>query len=208
MSMISLILPSPTGGFTVTLRNAARALITMLVVALSLTVGQASAAPAPAPASPPSIAAVVLTYDTTGAAEFVDAVDSGAAVWNDSVDNVQLEPAASGEAANIEILADDGWPRAQTTSLGNGTVWMGREAVNEGYDTIRIAAHELGHILGLPDIKPGPCSSLMSGSTAGVSCTNPNPDEAERAAVEDNFATAGTGTGTGTATYEPRIYRD
>ncbi|WP_405803669.1 snapalysin family zinc-dependent metalloprotease [Streptomyces sp. NBC_01187] len=183
-----------------TLRNAARALITMLVVALSWTVSQASAAPAP----PSHAAAVVLTYDATGAAEFVDAVDSGAAVWNDSVANVQLKPAGSGDRANIEILADDGWPRAQTTSLGNGTVWMGRQAVDEGHDTIRIAAHELGHILGLPDMKPGPCSSLMSGASAGTSCTNPNPDASERAAVEDNFAAASLSP----TAYAPRMYRD
>ncbi|GAB3010653.1 snapalysin family zinc-dependent metalloprotease [Streptomyces pseudoechinosporeus] len=184
-----------------TLRNAARALITMLVVALSWTIGQATASAA----SPAATAAVVLTYDTEGAAEFVDAVHSGAKVWNDSVANVQLEPAAASDEANIEILADDGWPRAQTTSLGNGTVWMGRQAVNEGYDTIRIAAHELGHILGLPDVKPGPCSSLMSGSSAGVDCTNPTPDAAERAAVEDNFTAVGNSPA---YAYEPRMYRD
>jgi len=28
----------------------------------------------------------------------------------------------------------------------------------------------------------------MSGSTAGVSCTNPNPDASEKAEVEENFA--------------------
>jgi snapalysin len=82
---------------------------------------------------------------------------------------------------------------------------MGRQAVNEGYHTIRIAAHELGHILGLPDVKPGPCSSLMSGSSAGVDCTNPDPDAAERAAVEDNFATADNSPA---YAYEPRMYRD
>jgi snapalysin len=187
----------------VTLRNAARVLITMLVVALSWTIGQATASAAPAP--PAATAAIVLTYDTEGAAEFVDAVHSGAEVWNESVANVQLEPVAAGDEANIEIVADDGWPRAQTTSLGNGTVWMGRQAVNEGYHTIRIAAHELGHILGLPDVKPGPCSSLMSGSSAGVDCTNPDPDAAERAAVEDNFATADNSPA---YAYEPRMYRD
>ncbi|MFI8851337.1 snapalysin family zinc-dependent metalloprotease [Streptomyces sp. NPDC053499] len=188
-----------------TLRSAARALITMLVVALSWTVSQASAAPAPVPASAThTAAAVVLTYDASGAAEFVDAVDKGAAVWNGSVENVRLKPAASGDRANIEILADDGWPRARTTSLGNGTIWMGRQAVDEGHDSIRIAAHELGHILGLPDMKPGPCSSLMSGASAGVECTNAQPDAGERAAVEDNFASAGVSP----AVYEPRLYQD
>lgn len=103
---------------------------------------------------------------------------------------VELRPVAAGQRANIRILADNGWPRAQTTSLGNGTVWIGRQAVDEGYNTIRISSHELGHILGLPDRKPGPCTSLMSGSTAGVACTNPYPNAAEEAEVEDNFATA------------------
>ncbi|MEO3753089.1 snapalysin family zinc-dependent metalloprotease [Streptomyces sp. B6B3] len=180
-----------------TLRNAARALVTLLVVTLTWTVGQASAAPAPQA----SAATVVLTYDTSGAEEFVDAVHAGAEVWNESVANVRLEPATGG-SANIEIVADDGWPRALTTSLGNGIVWMGRQAVNDGYDVIRIAAHELGHILGLPDIKPGPCSSLMSGSTGGVGCTNRYPNAAERAEVEDNFG------GFATATFEPRMYVD
>ncbi|WP_078900583.1 snapalysin family zinc-dependent metalloprotease [Streptomyces sp. SBT349] len=165
-----------------TLRNAARALLTLLLVTLSLAGTQAVAAPAT------TAQATVLTYDAGGAAELTAAVHAGADVWNESVANVRLEPAAPGQNANIDIVADNGWPRAQTTSLGNGTVWMGRQAVNEGYDTIRIAAHELGHILGLPDMKPGPCSSLMSGSTGGVDCTSRYPDAYERGWVEDNFS--------------------
>ncbi|CAM5265195.1 Extracellular small neutral protease OS=Streptomyces tendae OX=1932 GN=GUR47_23770 PE=3 SV=1 [Streptomyces tendae] len=141
-----------------------------------------------APGSP--AAARVLTYDASGSAEFRSAVDRGAAIWNESVEGAELRPATAGQRADIRVLADDGWPRALTTSLGNGTVWIGRQAVNEGYNTVRISSHELGHILGLPDRKPGPCSSLMSGSSAGVPCTNPYPNAAEKAEVEGNFGGA------------------
>ncbi|MFE7270305.1 snapalysin family zinc-dependent metalloprotease [Streptomyces sp. NPDC057623] len=154
-------------------------------LSLSLMGGQAVAGPADAPDIP--LAARVLTYDAGGSAEFRSAVDRGAAIWNESVDAVELRPAAAGQRANIRVLADDGWPRALPTTLGNGTVYIGRQAVGQGYDTIRIAAHELGHILGLPDRKPGPCSSLMSGSSAGTACTNPLPNAAEKAEVEGNF---------------------
>ncbi|MDT0269754.1 snapalysin family zinc-dependent metalloprotease [Streptomyces sp. DSM 44915] len=164
-----------------TQRRTTRVLVTLLAgLALLWTSGQAVA-------DDRAAAATTLTYDVSGAEEFVDAVHAGAAIWNETVVNVQLAPADAGESANIEIVADDGWPRALTTSLGNGIIWFGRQAVVEGYDTTRIASHELGHLLGLPDIKPGPCSSLMSGSTAGVGCTNPYPDAAETAAVENAF---------------------
>jgi snapalysin len=172
-------------------RNAARTLVALLASALFAIGGQAAAAGAPpAAGGERALAAVVLTYDASGAAEFTEAVHGGAAVWNETVAAVRLEPVRAGSRANIRVVADDGWPRARTISLGNGTVWMGRQAVDEGYDTLRIAAHELGHLLGLPDIKPGPCSSLMSGSTAGTGCANPYPDARERAAVEANFANA------------------
>ncbi|MEU5073963.1 snapalysin family zinc-dependent metalloprotease [Streptomyces asoensis] len=162
-------------------------LAAVCLASLALTGGQAAAAPhsANAPA-----AARVLTYDAGGSAEFRGAIDRGAAIWNESVDAVELRPVATGQRANIRVLADNGWPRALPTTLGNGTVYIGREAVNEGYDTVRISAHELGHILGLPDRKPGPCSSLMSGSSAGTACTNPYPNSAEKSAVEGNFGGA------------------
>ncbi|MFF8093083.1 snapalysin family zinc-dependent metalloprotease [Streptomyces sp. NPDC016675] len=159
-----------------------------LLTSLSLLGGQALAAVPSEGSAPPAAAARVLTYDASGAAEFRSAVDRGAAIWNESVDNVELRPAASGQRANIRVLADNGWPRALPGSLGNGTVYIGRQAVNQGYNTVRISSHELGHILGLPDRKPGPCSSLMSGSSAGVPCTNPYPNTAEKAEVEGNFS--------------------
>ncbi|MFJ7231237.1 snapalysin family zinc-dependent metalloprotease [Streptomyces tendae] len=160
------------------------------LLSLPLLSGEAVAAGSPPDAANSPAAARVLTYDASGSAEFRSAVDRGAAIWNESVEGAQLRPAAAGQRANIRVLADDGWPRALTTSLGNGTVWIGRQAVDEGYDTVRISSHELGHILGLPDRKPGPCSSLMSGSSAGTACTNPYPDAAEKAEVEGNFGEA------------------
>ncbi|GAA4889261.1 hypothetical protein GCM10023405_03520 [Streptomonospora salina] len=70
---------------------------------------------------------------------------------------------------------------------------MGRAGTAEGYDAVRIAAHGLGHSLGLPDAKPGPCSSLMSGSAGGVNCTDPYPDASERSRVEADYGAGPTG---------------
>lgn len=164
-----------------------RRLTTALVAVLALA-GAQVAAGGPAQAAP--LQARVLYYDASQAQEFVAVVNQGAAIWNASVDNVRLEPVGSGQTPNIRVYADDGWPRTYTTSLGNGRWYMGREAVDDGYYEPRIAAHEFGHILGLPDNRTGLCSDLMSGSSAPVACTNAYPSAAEAAEVEDNFATA------------------
>ncbi|WP_307821788.1 snapalysin family zinc-dependent metalloprotease [Streptomyces coffeae] len=186
-----------------TSRRLVRALPAAVAATLALAGGQAVAAPAAGPQAEHAAARVV-TYDASGAAEFKDAVSKGVAVWNESVTNVQLKPATSGQRANVRIVADDGWPRAAVDGLGSGTVYFGRQAVDQGYNTVRISSHELGHILGLPDKKPGPCSSLMSGSTAGTSCANPNPDASEKAEVEDNFGGAAVTSGTARTT----VYAD
>jgi snapalysin len=141
-------------------------------------------------ATPAQAAPRILYYDASQAQEFVSVVNQGATIWNARVANVQLRPAPAGRTPNIRVYADNGWPRTQTTSLGNGRWWMGREAVNDGYYPPRIAAHEFGHILGLPDRRTGLCSDLMSGSSAPVSCTNANPSAAETRAVEANFRSA------------------
>ncbi|WP_433463439.1 snapalysin family zinc-dependent metalloprotease [Spirillospora sp. CA-128828] len=140
----------------------------------------------PASASPhPRHAAVrTIRYDASRAAEFRSAVDEGAWIWNEHLGNVRF---VAGTPADVVVYADDGWPRTQPAGLGRGTVWMGREAVQEGHYTVRIASHELGHILGLPDRRTGLCSDLMSGASAGTSCRNPDPNPAEVAEVERNF---------------------
>ena len=143
-------------------------------------------------ATPAQAAPRILYYDASQAQEFVAVVNQGAQIWNSKVANVKLQPVPAGRTPNIRVLADNGWPRTQTTSLGNGRWWMGREAVGDGYYPPRIAAHEFGHILGLPDRRTGLCSDLMSGSSAPVSCQNANPSSAEIAAVEANFRSAVT----------------
>ena len=141
-------------------------------------------------AAPAAAAPRILYYDASQAQEFRSVVDQGAQIWNSRVTNVRLTPVTAGRTPNIRVYADNGWPRAQTTSLGNGRWYMGRQAVDQGYHQPRIAAHEFGHLLGLPDRRTGLCTDLMSGSSAPVSCTNPNPNSREAATVNANFATA------------------
>ena len=173
-------------------RTAARTLLGAAALALSVTViPAANASPATTPNVHQHLATTTLYYDDSQAAEFKDAVVAGAESWNTNVQNVHLVEATPGQSAEIQIIAFDGWPQSTLGPVrpgGHGTVYYGREAVNEGYDLVRIAAHELGHSLGLDDNKPGPCSSLMSGSTGGVSCTNATPDASEKAGVEANYA--------------------
>ncbi|GAA0808651.1 snapalysin family zinc-dependent metalloprotease [Spirilliplanes yamanashiensis] len=145
-----------------------------------------------APTAPASAAAAprVLYYDTSRAAEFVAAVHQGAANWNSSVTSVRLEPVTAGRRADITVSAGNGWPYASVRSLGRGSIVMGRQAVTIGHHPPRIAAHEFGHILGLPDLRTGLCTDLMSGSSAPASCRNAFPTSTEAARVQANFATS------------------
>jgi snapalysin len=152
----------------------------LLAVALGAGVQVGTAAPA-------SAAPRVIYYDTSQAQEFVAVVDQGAQIWNSRATNVRLVRVPAGRTPNIRVYADNGWPRAQTTSLGNGRWYMGREAVDDGYFQPRIAAHEFGHLLGLPDRRTGLCADLMSGSSAPVACRNADPNSSETAQVDANF---------------------
>ncbi|GGP97508.1 snapalysin family zinc-dependent metalloprotease [Streptomyces roseolilacinus] len=160
-----------------------------LVLAMA---GAATAAPAPAGESSTAQAAVVtLRYDDSRAAGWETAIAAGVASWNANVSNVRLVEAAPGTAAEIVIVATTGWPQATLGPVRPGRqvrVELGSQAVAQGYNKTRIAAHELGHSLGLPDTKPGPCSQLMSGSSAGTACTNATPNTTERSRVQSTYA--------------------
>jgi snapalysin len=166
---------------------------TALVLAMA---GAATAAPAPAPApagesSATQAAAVTLRYDDSRAAGWEAAIAAGVASWNANVSNVHLVEAAPGTVAEIVIVATTGWPQATLGPVRPGRqvrVELGSQAVDQGYNKTRIAAHELGHSLGLPDTKPGPCSQLMSGSSAGTACTNATPNATERSRVQSAYA--------------------
>ncbi|ONI80287.1 peptidase [Saccharothrix sp. ALI-22-I] len=164
-------------------RKAARVVVTVLGLLLPLV-----AVAAPSASADPQALVRTLYYDVSQAQEFAADWDRAATNWNNSVANVKLAPRATGTPTNIRILADNGWPRAYVSSLGNGTVYMGRQAVDQGYYRPRIATHEIGHILGLPDRRTGLCADLMSGSSAPTSCRNDLPNAAERAEVERRFA--------------------
>lgn len=165
-----------------------RRTLTGLLAIISATFGLVAA---PQAVADVHVAAVTITYSDANAGPYKDAVARGVAIWNESVTNVQIRKAAAGTRADVQVIADSGWPRATLGPVrpgGRGTVWMGQQAVDQGYNVVRIASHEFGHILGLPDRKPGPCSSLMSGSSAGVSCTNPYPNATERSRVQSLYA--------------------
>lgn len=119
-----------------------------------------------------------------------DAVHAGAKVWNENVLNVRLVP--TNGAANITVRQDSGWPRAYVQGLGRGSWVFGTRAVTDGHHVVRIAAHEFGHLLGLPDRRTGLCQDLMSGASAGTGCKNAIPNAREKAEVEANFRTAAT----------------
>ncbi|MCK8679128.1 snapalysin family zinc-dependent metalloprotease [Streptomyces lichenis] len=171
------------------LRSATAAAVITLAAATAAT-----AAPAPEPAAAKAAAAVTtLRYDDSRAVGWESAIAAGVANWNATVKNVKLVEAAPGTRAEIQIVATSGWPQATLGPVrpgGSARVELGSQAVSQGHDKTRIAAHEIGHNLGLPDTKPGPCTQLMSGSSAGTTCKNATPNATEKARVDSLYAGA------------------
>ncbi|MGP3978449.1 snapalysin [Streptomyces sp. 8N114] len=137
-------------------------------------------------AEKPGIQQVTINYDASGAPTFRNQIANSTSVWNSAVSNVKL---AEGGGATFDYREGND-PRgsyASTDGHGSGYIFLDY-AQNQEYDSNRVVAHETGHVLGLPDHYEGPCSELMSGGGPGPSCTNDQPDAAERAKVEQLWA--------------------
>jgi snapalysin len=139
-------------------------------------------------AAQPNAQAVTLYYNASQAPSFRSQIASAASIWNSSESNVKLQEASSGGADFSYREGND--PRgsyASTNGHGSGYVFLDYTQ-SQQYDSVRVVTHETGHVLGLPDDYGGPCSELMSGGTAGPSCTNRYPNVTERSRVDQLWA--------------------
>ncbi|MFF8729282.1 snapalysin [Streptomyces sp. NPDC015171] len=138
-------------------------------------------------AEQPSLKVVTVYYNAAQAPSFRSQISSAASIWNSSVSNVKLQ-ATSGTGDFTYYEGNDSrGSYASTNGHGRGYIFLDY-AQNQQYDSIRVTAHETGHVLGLPDHYSGPCSELMSGGGPGTSCTNRYPNAAERSRVNQLWA--------------------
>ena len=156
-------------------------------IAALAVVAAAPVALAPAAGAATAEAVTTVYYNSADAPDYTAQIDQGAANWNAAVTDVKLVKDESRATVTIHEV-NSGGSYTQTDGHGNGDVYLDTSQVAEGYDPTRIAAHELGHNLGLPDHYSGPCTELMSGHGPGTSCTNANPDAQEAAKVQQLWA--------------------
>ncbi|MFG2144027.1 snapalysin [Streptomyces sp. NPDC048696] len=133
-------------------------------------------------AAHPLAASVTVSYSTDNAPSFRSEIAQAAQIWNSSVQNVRLQESSGGADFSYYEGSDPQGSYASTDGHGNGYIFLDYDQ-NQEYYSVRVVAHETGHVLGLPDHYSGPCSELMSGGGPGPSCTNPYPDSQERARV-------------------------
>ncbi|MEV6972346.1 snapalysin [Kitasatospora sp. NPDC093806] len=133
-------------------------------------------------AAAPFLKAVVVTYDPSNAPSFAGQISQSAQIWNGSVANVRLQAGSNADFDYYEGDDPSNGSYASTDGHGRGYIFLDYTQ-NQQYSSLRVVAHETGHVLGLPDHYSGPCSELMSGGGPGPSCTNPYPNSTERSRV-------------------------
>ncbi|MBD0676145.1 ABC transporter substrate-binding protein [Streptomyces sp. CBMA156] len=134
-------------------------------------------------AANPWLLSVTVTYDTANAPSFTSQISQAAQIWNGSVSGVRLQETGGNGDFSYYEGSDSRGSYASTDGHGHGYVFLDYQQ-NQQYSSLRVVAHETGHVLGLPDDYAGPCSELMSGGGPGPSCTNPYPDGNERSQVD------------------------
>ncbi|MEV4761427.1 snapalysin family zinc-dependent metalloprotease [Micromonospora chokoriensis] len=153
----------------------------------------------------PASAAMTICYNTSQAGSYASVANQAASIWNNATVNLTL---SANCGSNLRIYRiTGGGSYAVRTSLGNGRVYIDTQQAAQ-YSVLRIMTHEIGHILGLPDNYNGNCSLLMSGGSAGTSCTNPYPSSAEANRVSNLFAGTRIATERSTDRAEADIFRD
>ncbi|MFI1538303.1 snapalysin [Streptomyces anandii] len=138
-------------------------------------------------AAHPDLQSVTVYYNASQAPSFRSQISSAASIWNSSVSNVKLRATTGSADFAYYEGSDPQGSYASTDGHGGGYIFLDY-AQNQQYDSIRVTAHETGHVLGLPDHYSGPCSELMSGGGPGPSCTNRYPNANERARVNQLWA--------------------
>jgi snapalysin len=153
-----------------------RVLVLAAAVTVPLGAGLTTASAAPA-------AVTTVYYSSSGAPDYLAQIDQGAANWNAVVTDVKLVKRSSGATVKFHEIHSGG-SYTNTNGHGRGDIYLDTSQVAEGFDPTRIAAHELGHNLGLPDHYTGPCTELMSGHGPGTACKNAKPSAGEASKVQ------------------------
>ncbi|GAA0578658.1 snapalysin [Streptomyces crystallinus] len=133
-------------------------------------------------AANPLAASVTVYYSTRNAPSFRSQISQSTQIWNSSVQNVRLAESSSGADFSYYEGNDPQGSYASTDGHGGGYIFLDY-AQNQQYYSVRVVAHETGHVLGLPDHYSGPCSELMSGGGPGTSCRNAYPNSTEKSRV-------------------------
>ncbi|MFC0507277.1 snapalysin family zinc-dependent metalloprotease [Micromonospora costi] len=153
----------------------------------------------------PASAAMTICYNTSQAPSYASIANQAASIWNNATTNLTLSANCGSNLRIYQITG--GGSYAIRTSLGNGRVYIDTQQAQQ-YSPLRIMTHEIGHILGLPDNYNGSCAILMSGGSAGTSCTNPYPSSAEASRVSNLFAGTRSATERATDSTGSQVFRD